>query len=68
MGKQSELVQAMFGERVAKAAFEEQAQTIKEFRNSQRLKINKGAGGVVNLSAIAGLPIPKHTFYGDSEP
>lgn len=67
LGRQSELAQAMFGEKITKTAFEEQARTIKAFRESQRMKINKTAG-VVSLSATAGTLVPRHTFYGDRGP
>lgn len=65
MGQRSVLLQELFGERVIKAAFEEQGKKLEEARQSRKIGVAR-TGGIVTLSAAAGLaPIPKNTFYGD---
>lgn len=67
MGKRSTMLQAMFGEAVTKAAFAQQARAVQEFRDAQRMRIAKSAGGVISLSASAASPVPRNTFYGEAE-
>jgi hypothetical protein len=64
MGRQSEMLQAIFGEKITKRAFEEQGRSIEEVRNSRKLGIARSAG-IVSLTANAAAPIRKNTFYGD---
>jgi hypothetical protein len=65
MGQRSALLQELFGERVIKAAFEEQGNKLEEARRSRKIGVAR-TGGIVTLSAAAGsVPIPKNTFYGD---
>jgi hypothetical protein len=66
MGRRSVILQRMFGENVTKKAFADQAKTIEEFRESQRMRIGRLASGAVSLSATAVTPIPRNTFYGDA--
>lgn len=68
IGERSALLQMMFGESLAKTAFEQQASLMQEFRESQKMKVAKKASGVVTLAASAGSPVPRNTFYGDAEP
>jgi hypothetical protein len=66
MGRRSAILQRMFGETVTKRAFADQAKTIENFRESQRMRVGRLAPGVVGLSATAATPIPRNTFYGDA--
>lgn len=65
MGRRSAILQRMFGEKVTKEAFTEQARTIEEFRNSQKMKVQRSTAGIVSLSATASTPVPRNTFYGE---
>jgi hypothetical protein len=67
VGERSEIIQVMFGETLARTAFERQAKSIQEFRDSQHMRFAKSAAGVVTLSASAGAVVPRNTFYGDSK-
>jgi hypothetical protein len=65
MGRQSALLQDMFGDSVTKAAFAEQGGSIQKVRDAQSMGITRAAGGIVSLSSIASTPVPRNTFYGD---
>lgn len=67
MGQMSAMAQTMFGESVAKAAFEQQAQAIKKFRDEDRMRVGRSMAGIVGLSATAAAPIPRNTFYGEAK-
>lgn len=65
MGRQSVLLQDLFGDSVTKAAFAEQGRSIQHVRDSQKMGIARAAGGVVSLSSTVSSPVPRNTFYGD---
>jgi hypothetical protein len=64
MGRQSLLLQDLFGDSVTKAAFADQGRSIQQVRDSRKLGIARAASGVVNLSSTVSTPVPRNTFYG----
>lgn len=67
MGSRSKLLQDLFGEKVTKVAFSEQARSIEHARDLQKIGL-RNSGGIVSLSAAASPAIPRNTFYGDRRP
>jgi hypothetical protein len=65
MGRQSALLQDMFGDSVTKVAFAEQGRSIQKVRDAKNMGIARTAGGIVSLSSTASTPVPRNTFYGD---
>jgi len=67
MGRQSKLLQKMFGDVLTKKAYETQARSIQAARDSQKMGVARSATGIVSLAASSALvsPVPKNTFYGD---
>jgi hypothetical protein len=65
LGRQSALLQELFGDSVTKAAFAEQGRSIQKVRDSQNMGITGAASGIVSLSSTVSTPVPRNTFYGD---
>ena len=64
LGRQSALLQDLFGETVTKAAFAEQGRSIQEARELRKIGVQR-SGGIVSLATAAATPVPRNTFYGD---
>lgn len=65
MGRQSALLQDMFGDSVTKIAFAEQGISIQKVRDAKNMGIARAGGGIVSLSSTVSTPVPRNTFYGD---
>lgn len=64
MGRQSELLQRMFGDAITKRAFAEQGGLIQKYRESQKVGVARSSG-IVTLTGVGTSLIPKNTFYGE---